>query len=280
MAKFVADYWPQLEQAASSSKISLTKPVLSDPTRAIARQNSLEVRAGKRAELRSQGRFILLADIVRFYPSAYTHSIPWAFHGKSVSKANRSSRLLGNKLDELIRNCQDGQTNGIPIGPDTSLLIAEILLTQVDRKLTSRRLKGIRYVDDYELVFDTEAEALKALSKLEHALLEYELHLNPAKTNVISLPQRIEDVWVAELKHLELDSLSGNFRSQILRFFDHAFELAHAYPTENVLKYAAGRIANIRSWHEHYEMVEDLLIQCARVEAGTLPLVLRTILHN
>lgn len=280
LAKCVADNWAQLELAASGSKISLTKPVLTDPTRAIARQNSLEVRAGKRAELRSRGRFILVADIVRFYPSAYTHSIPWALHGKTVAKANRSPSLLGNRLDELVRNCQDGQTNGIPIGPDTSLLIAEILLSQIDRKLSRCRLKGIRYVDDYELVFDTEAEALEALSKLEHALLECELHLNPAKTKVLSLPQRIEDAWVAELKHLELNPFTPNFRSQLLRFFDRAFELERAYPADNVLKYAAGRVANIRILHHHHEMVEDLLIQCARVEAGALPFVLSSILRS
>lgn len=280
LAKCVADNWASLEKAASSSKISLTKPVLTDPTRAIARQNSLDVRAGKRAELRSRGRFILVADIVRFYPSTYTHSIPWALHGKAHAKANHGNSLLGNQLDQLVRNCQDGQTNGIPIGPDTSLLIAEILLSQIDQKLSRRRIKGTRYVDDYELAFDTEAEALEALSKLEHALLEFELHLNPSKTKVVSLPQRIEDAWVAELKHIELNSLGKNFRGQLLRFFDRAFELARTYPTENVLKYAVGRVANIRFWRRHYEMVEDLLIQCARVEAGALPFVLSSILQS
>jgi hypothetical protein len=46
------------------------------------------------------------------------------------------------------------------------------------------------------------------------------------------------------------------------------------------LKYAAGRIANIRTWKSHYEVAEDLLIQAARVEAGALPVVLNTILRQ
>ena len=35
LAKCVTDNWVQLEKAASGSKISLTKPVLTDPTRAV-----------------------------------------------------------------------------------------------------------------------------------------------------------------------------------------------------------------------------------------------------
>jgi hypothetical protein len=281
LGKCIVDNWSQLDQASSGSTLSLTRPVVTDPTRAIARQNSLDIRASKRAELRSRGRYLLFADLVRFYPSIYTHSIAWALHSKARAKVNRSpSLLLGNEIDQLVRNCQDGQTNGIPVGPDTSLLIAEVLLSKVDRKLAKAHLKGFRYIDDYELVFDSEADALKALSKLESALLEFELHLNPNKTKVVSLPQQLEDPWVAELKGAELDASTSNFRNQLFRFFDRAFESARAHSTENVLKYAAGRIANIRVREDHYDMVEDLLIQCARVEAGALPLVLNSILRS
>ncbi len=280
LANCMVSNWKELEKASSGSRLSLTTPTLGDGIRAIGRMNPLDVLPSKRAELRSRGRFLLKADIIRFYPSIYTHSIPWALHGKKVAKANRNKTLLGNEIDELLRNCQDGQTNGIPIGPDTSLLIAEILLTQVDQQLSLRRLKGLRYIDDFELVFDSEAEALEALSTLEEALLEFELHLNPSKTYVVHLPQRLEDSWVAELKNMELLPGSYQFKRQLIHFFDRAFELARSFPTENVLKYAAGRMSRIRIWRYRHEMAEDLLIQCARVEAGALPAVLASILRN
>ena len=280
LANCLANKWKDLEKAFSGSKLSLTTPTLTDSIRAIGRNSSLDMLPSKRAEFRSRGRFLLKADVIRFYPSIYTHSIPWALHGKKFAKLNRGKELLGNEIDELMRNCQDGQTNGIPIGPDTSLLLAEILLTQVDQKLSHRRLKGLRYIDDYELVFDTEAEALAALSKLEEALLEFELHLNPSKTKVVPLPQQLEDSWAAELKSMELLPGSHKFKGQLIRFFDRAFELARSFPTENVLKYAAGRMARMRIWIYHDEMAEDLLVQCARVEAGALPAVLASILRN
>jgi hypothetical protein len=223
---------------------------------------------------------LLRADISRFYPSIYSHSIPWALHGKEFSKKNKKAQNLGNQLDELVRNCQDGQTNGIPIGPDTSLLIAEILLGKVDEALQKRSITGLRYVDDYELVFDTEAQALEGLSAFQNALLGFELHLNPSKTRILSLPQRIEEAWADTIKGFILDPMSASFKSQLIHLFDTAFELCHTFPDTGVLKYAAGRIANVRDWKAHYELAEDLLVQAARVEAGALPVVLNTILRQ
>lgn len=280
LADFFVRHWADLSKAAAASNISLTKPITGDPTRAIAREYSLDILPIKRAELRSRGKFLLKADLIRFYSSVYTHSIPWATHGKATAKRNRSTSLWGNELDQLIRNCQDGQTNGIPVGPDTSLVVAELLLSQVDRLLARRKLKGLRYLDDYELVFDSEAEALRALSVLENALLQFELHLNPSKTSVSRLPERLEDSWVTKLKGFYLNPFDPRFESHLIEFFDSAFELSRAYPGSNVLKYAVGRIAKVQNWNQHYELAEDLLMQCARVEAGSLPLVLASIFLN
>jgi len=278
LAKFIVNNWSHLYKEALGSRFTLTKPQLTSDGRAIAREHNLEMRTARRAELRSSDRFLLLADISRFYPSIYTHSIPWALHRKDVAKAKKSDNdLLGNKLDKLVRDCQDGQTLGIPIGPDTSLLIAEILLSKVDRQLAKKHLTGIRYIDDYELSFNTEEEAVRAQTFLEDELLKFELHLNPAKSRILPLPQQIEDKWVSELKDF---ALSPIVRNRVINFFDHAFELAREFPSEGVLRYAAGRIAKNRCLGEQYEFIEDLLIQCARVEAGSLPFVMKSILHH
>ncbi len=82
------------------------------------------------------------------------------------------------------------------------------------------------------------------------------------------------------LKGFVLEPTSISFKSQLIHFFDIAFEFSHALPDTGVLKYAAGRIANIRDWKAHYEVAEDLLVQAARVEAGALPVVLNTLLRH
>jgi hypothetical protein len=279
LADFVVEHWTALE-AATGSQYSLSTPVTTDARRGIGRKNKMDQRPERRAQVYAEGRHLLRADISRFYPSIYTHSIPWALHGKEFSKKNKKAKNLGNKLDWLVGNCQYGQTNGIPIGPDTSLLIAEILLSKVDEELKKHNFSGMRYVDDYELVFNSEANALEGLSVLQESLLGFELHLNPAKTHVLGLPQRVDESWVSTIRGFLLEPSSPNFKSQVIQFFDTAFDLSQTFPDTGVLKYAAGRIANIRTWKSHYDLVEDLLIQAARVEAGSLPAVLNTILRN
>ena len=63
-----------------------------------------------------------------FYHSLYTHSIPWALHGKDNAKANRQNPApIANSIDTALRNTQDQQTLGIPVGPVTSDLLSELL---------------------------------------------------------------------------------------------------------------------------------------------------------
>jgi hypothetical protein len=85
----------------------------------------LDVRTLRRIEIRSRARFILHTDVNRFYPSIFTHSIPWAIHTKLVVKAAKAAGraalagLWANRLDELARNLNEQQTMGVPIGPAT-----------------------------------------------------------------------------------------------------------------------------------------------------------------
>ncbi|MFD2881818.1 RNA-directed DNA polymerase [Paenibacillus rhizoplanae] len=102
---------------------------------------------------------------------------------RSSKKINRKDALYGNLLDKRVRNSMDGQTLGIPVGPDTSLIIAEIIATSMDVKLRSRLgdIKGFRYMDDYYLYFSTKPEAEFALSTLHSIMKDFELELNPNK---------------------------------------------------------------------------------------------------
>jgi hypothetical protein len=86
----------------------------------------------------SKYRFIAKTDISRFYHSIYTHSIPWALHGKEASKADRraqSAKVPFNRLDQIMQFGQDGQTIGIPVGSDTSRITAELISTAIDLEL-------------------------------------------------------------------------------------------------------------------------------------------------
>jgi hypothetical protein len=102
-------------------------------------------------------KYLIKTDIKNFYPSIYTHSIPWAIHGKKFIRKGRNRNnysFFGNRLDKLFQNANDGCTNGAPIGPAVSDVIAETILSGVDR-LVSRRMGknvvAVRFKDDYRM---------------------------------------------------------------------------------------------------------------------------------
>lgn len=147
---------------------------------------------------------LVKADIKNFYPSLYTHSIAWAIHGKKKSrKSIRDYNLLGNRLDCLFQNASDGCTNGVPIGPAVSDIIAEIVAAAVDRifskLLAASHLKCevIRFKDDYRILAKSEGDGRKAIKLLQAALKEYKLELSDNKTSISVLPTGLFREWVS-----------------------------------------------------------------------------------
>lgn len=133
--------------------------------------------------------YLFNTDITNFYPSIYTHSIPWALHGKENAKSNKNDySLLGNVIDKYIRLMSYGQTNGIPQGSVLMDFIAEILLKYIDNSLSkSSKSKGsnfkiIRYRDDYRIFVNNPQDADLILKNLSIILANNGLKLNPNKT--------------------------------------------------------------------------------------------------
>jgi len=83
----------------------------------------------------------------RFYPSIYTYPIPWALSGKDKCKAQMNTKALKSsyvtQLDVFVRNMHDRQATGIPTGPETSRILAEVISVAIDIEL--QRLYDLPY---------------------------------------------------------------------------------------------------------------------------------------
>ncbi|PNZ73423.1 hypothetical protein CD120_03485 [Staphylococcus saprophyticus] len=135
-------------------------------------------------------KYCMLTDITECYSSIYTHTIPWALHGKKVAKDRAiDSKLMGNIIDKKISNSQNGQTNGILQGNTLMDFIAEIILGYADMLLTERleeegidEYKIIRYRDDYRIFADSKSNVKEILKYLTQILNELNLRVNSSKT--------------------------------------------------------------------------------------------------
>ncbi|PSV03813.1 reverse transcriptase [Photobacterium leiognathi subsp. mandapamensis] len=137
-------------------------------------------------------KYLFTTDIANFYPSIYTHSIPWAIHTKEVAKPIRGSNAnLGNRIDFALRQMRWGQTNGIPQGSALMDFIAEIVLGYADEML-GQKLDDegvvdyhiIRYRDDYRVFTNSKEDAEAIARHLTVILRELGLQLNASKTSL------------------------------------------------------------------------------------------------
>lgn len=278
VCKEVADNWAPLMAHCSASGLSKSKP-FAGSVRAISRSTPMADLVTHRTAIRAGKRYILQTDISTFYQSIYAHSIPWAIHSKPFAKTNRGRAHYGNRLDTCIRNAQDQQTMGIPIGPDTSFVIAESILSAADVALLSghRTVKGFRYVDDYEFAFNTFSEAESCLAGLQESLSQFELNLNPRKTCIKELPQPSESPWVTELRRHSFSNRSRSQRYNIIEYFDRSFDLFRQYPDEYVLKYAIARLGQLSLWPSAWDLAFPYLCQAMSVDSGCIPIALALI---
>lgn len=271
-AKFVDRHLAQFGEAFGRSAISLSKPVHESGTERAVSISSHSQFEEVRMERLAPYRFVVKTDISRFYHSIYTHSVPWAMHGKAASKADtlaNSTKVVFNKLDQIIRNGQDGQTIGIPVGPDVSRYIAELISSAIDAEFSKNpgveSYEAIRHVDDVYIGAHTHADAEKLLWRYREAVREFELDINETKTRIYSSDFRFADAWPVDLSEKirsAFQARSARRRDRLRAALEDAFALAVNTGDDGVLKYV------IRALDDHglsigdWEIVEPFLKRC------------------
>lgn len=195
---------------------------------------------------------------------------------------------VGDDIDQKVRQFQDGQSVGLPIGPDASLLLAEVLLRSVDQHLQQHLQSesidcvALRSVDDYQIGVRSLGAAEKALNGLQQFLrADLELSLNPLKTRIITLPEPLEAHWVTQLKGIFREggkSSERQKRRDLLRLFDMAVAARRQHPEEHVFSYLLGILRNVDIESTNWKLLEHILLQMALTEAGALRQMLMDLL--
>ena len=236
--------------------------------RAVEASIGLNNQPEHRARRSVGARYLLKTDIASFYPSIYTHSIPWALHTKAQARSDKKYQLPGNRLDLWVRESQDKQTHGIPIGPDTSTVIGEVIATALDLNLSSRipSVVGTRSIDDYYLYFSTLSDAEGAIAALHEAAREFDLAINDVKTEIFPLPESLEPRWKSELRTLAIRDTSGPQATDLLTLFDRAFEYSKQFPSDSVLTYVAKQTLGANLVEDNWGLCEALLLKAALAE--------------
>ena len=126
------------------------------------------------------------------------------------------------------------------IGPHSSNVVAEVVLTRIDRALVDRGYANLfRHIDDYKFYAATHAAAEAFLRDLALELRRFDLTLSTRKTRILQMPQPLGTEWVRELKSFRFAYRGKRIRVGTTDFLlDLALKLARNADTSAVLNYA------------------------------------------
>lgn len=305
VSELIASGWESYQPLFENSRFSMSFPVeqTENPKRAVKTYSSGVPVLRNEILKRSVRKLIQVKiDISKFYPTIYTHTIPWSILGKDtakrlfkLSRAELSALIdegdsdainytNADKLDTAIRACQDRQSIGVPIGPDTSHIIAELIACRIDtlihEKFNDLDIESVRFYDDYYIYVDTLDEADRIIKGLQLILNEYQLEINDKKVEISEYPFPFENDWVTQLNQFNFKE--SNQQNSIKHYFSLLWDIGarNKSRTDWVFKYALRtfeyRTVEIEtgSW----ELFENLLLKTTLIQPAILDITTRILL--
>ena len=219
-------------------------------------------------------KYSVHADISTCFPSMYTHSIPWALVGREAAKSNRDEAEWFNDIDAACRHVKAGETHGLLIGPHASNLVAEIILTTVDRRLRDKKFNFIRNIDDYECYVESHERASLFLTTLEFELRQFDLSLNYKKTFIRELPSGVVENWINQLQSIKILTKEKRVSyTDVNLYLDLSLELAKKFSDSAVLNYAIKELSTCSLTDNAKELAVQRIMHMAALYPYLLPLL-------
>lgn len=245
VCEFVYENWNLIDAEIASSPFVVSRPRAgsssADRPIVIPSLSNLTTEASKKLRY---SPIVVRADISQFFPSVYTHCIPWVAHGKDAAKDDqnhRSGSIIFNQLDYFIQRCQNSETRGLAVGPDAFRIVAEFVASALDKRLVDlcagKIIGGARHVDDFFIGVRNEVDAQIVLSNLRQVLGEFHFQINDNKTKIISGLEPLNESWAQNLRS-ESAKLNSFFNGAgaIIRLFSECVELSKSLNSGSPLK--------------------------------------------
>jgi hypothetical protein len=286
LADEMARNWPQIQKWLSRQTYSEDELRIGGQFDRAIKGINFAVHRAKTSYLEASSDWLVKTDISRFYPTIYTHSISWAAYGKNSVKAKLKTYegSLGDRLDLLVRSCNRNQTIGIPVGPETSRIIAEIISSRIDFDFQSQ-LPGTqnetvdRLQDDWTVGAKSLDQAENILSVISKCYREYGLEINGSKTSVTHLLATKQESWQSEISAFLSHRRGPVSGTRLREFLSLCIRLQLKTPSEAVLNYALAIVERMRFGKRDIEIVESFMLRAAAISPASMDRICRIILN-
>lgn len=211
-------------------------------------------------------------DLAKTYPYAVRTDIadfyPRVSHARLKLQVNScdTSGVVADRLLRFLGNYVNFTGIGLPVGGPASRILSELALDDVDHILASRRIRFIRFADDYVLFANSAETAHETLSILAKLLYQYEgLSLQKLKTRVVSAAELRASLMIDA--DPDVDQEAASFLRIPLRYnpYSPTSETDYEVLREHVNKHnVLGMLAREMNKTRVHEQLTRRLIQAVR----------------
>lgn len=143
----------------------------------------------KTEELASEYQYILVTDITDFYNQIYLHRL-----NNAIESASSVLKPIADDIEAFLSTLNSKSSQGVPVGPAASIVMAEAVLIDVDVFLRDQGIPHTRYVDDIRIFSNSTRELYQVLERLTLYLYEnHRLTLASDKTHVMGAEEYVKN---------------------------------------------------------------------------------------
>lgn len=286
LAYEIAENWRSVAGWIGRQQFSLDRPDISKKFDRGIDRIGFPAHQAKKAFIEATSDWLVTTDISRFYPTIYTHSIAWAAYGKERVKSDMKvyDGSLADRIDALVRTCNRKQTIGIPIGPETSRIIADIISARIDFEFekarpTSSFAKIDRLQDDWFVGTSTLQEAEQALATISACYRAFGLEINGSKTSIDRMVVASGDSWPSELGAFLAHTSKPLQGSRMREFLALGLRLQASNPTDPVISYVLSVVERRNIRPDDVEVLESFLLKGAVLSPLAMDKICRVVIN-
>lgn len=142
----------------------------------------------KTEALAAQFSHVLVTDITDFYNQIYIHRL-----NNAIETAEPSLKPVADDIEAFLSTINSKSSQGVPVGPAASIIMAEAVLIDVDVFLRDQGIAHTRYVDDIRIFSNSPRTLYQVLERLTLYLYEnHRLTLSSEKTMVMDAKEYVQ----------------------------------------------------------------------------------------
>lgn len=145
--------------------------------------------ATKSLELAKTYNFVLQTDITDFYNQIYLHRLQ-----NSIAICSPKLKVISGEIERFIIDINNKVSKGVPVGPAASIIMAEVLLSDIDQFILTKGYEYTRYVDDFRIFSNSNFDLKFLIHELTNYLYDnHRLTLEGSKTKIFETSKFIKN---------------------------------------------------------------------------------------